>query len=169
MHALFRLSQLKVIIFFLAAAWLPTNCFATFVSSYQESTKNVMQLIEGEPSLSTLAKAIKAAGLDATLAEKGPYTIFAPNNAAFDKLPSKTLDNLLKPENKDELISMLKSHIVKQKIFAIRSGTLTSLNDTHIQVKTRGSAILVNDSNIVKANLIGTNGVIHIIDMVWTP
>jgi uncharacterized surface protein with fasciclin (FAS1) repeats len=126
-------------------------------------------------SFTTLVAAIKAAGLVDTLKGKGPYTVFAPTDEAFAKLPSGTLDTLLKPENKQQLAAILTYHVVFGKYDAGRMTRarakqfgIKSVQGSNVEVDIR-KGVKVSRANVVKADVIASNGVIHVIDAVMLP
>jgi transforming growth factor-beta-induced protein len=120
----------------------------------------------------TLATAIEAAGLVETLQGEGPFTVFAPTDEAFAKLPAGTLDELLKPENAEQLRNLLLYHVVEGKVMAADVAALEeaeTLSGGSIQISAEGDGVLINDANIVTADLETSNGVIHVIDSVLMP
>ena len=120
----------------------------------------------------TLAAALKAAGLIDTLKGKGPFTVFAPTDEAFAALPAGTVDNLLKPENKDKLIAILTYHVVPGRYPAARVAKMqeaTTVNGDNVDIREAGGAVMVDAANVVKADVTATNGVIHVIDKVLMP
>ena len=124
-------------------------------------------------SFNTLVAAVKAAGLVETLKGEGPFTVFAPTDAAFAKLPAGTIENLLKPENKDQLAAILTYHVVSGKVKAkdvvkLTSATTVQGGDVAIMVKD-GGVILNGNSNVVTTDIATSNGVIHVIDTVILP
>jgi uncharacterized surface protein with fasciclin (FAS1) repeats len=126
-------------------------------------------------SFNTLVAAVKAAGLVSTLKGKGPFTVFAPTDAAFAKLPKETLDSLLKPENKKQLASILTYHVVAGKYDAKRitgAGSkrygIKSVQGSRIAVDLR-SGVKVSGANVTKTDITTSNGVIHVIDSVILP
>ncbi len=126
-------------------------------------------------SFNTLVAAVKAAGLVETLKSKGPFTVFAPTDAAFAKLPAETLQSLLKPENKKQLAAILTYHVVGGKYDAARITSakakqfgLKSVQGANIAVDLR-SGVKVSRANVVKTDIVTSNGVIHVIDSVMLP
>lgn len=120
----------------------------------------------------TLLTAVKAAGLAETLSGKGPFTVFAPTDDAFKKLPKGTVESLLKPENKKKLAAILTYHVVAGKIRAgdIKKGAthVKTVNGKQVAVKKNGG-VSVNGAKVVKADIAASNGVIHVIDKVLLP
>ena len=120
----------------------------------------------------TLAAALTAAGLVDTLKGEGPFTVFAPTDAAFAALPAGTVDNLLKPENKQKLTEILTYHVVAGKVMAADVAGIDeakSVNGKMIDIEVEGSAVKVNDATVTTADIAASNGVIHVIDKVIMP
>ena len=123
-------------------------------------------------SFKTLATALTAAGLVETLKGPGPFTVFAPTDEAFAKLPAGTLESLLKPENKAKLAGILTYHVVAGKVMAADVVKLTSaktVNGESVKITVDGGKVKVNDANVIKADVAASNGVIHVIDAVLLP
>ncbi len=123
-------------------------------------------------SFNTLVAAVKAAGLVETLKGDGPFTVFAPTDDAFAKLPKGTLESLLKPENKDQLTAILTYHVVPGKVLAKDVVTLDSaktVNGAEVAIRANDKGVFVNDSQVVKTDILTSNGVIHVIDSVLLP
>ena len=145
--------------------------FVTF-SHANAMSKDIVDTAAGAGQFKTLVAAIEAAGLVDTLKGDGPFTVFAPTDEAFAKLPAGTVDDLLKPENKDKLIAILTYHVVPGKIMAGDiSGKSTKVKtvqgDTLNVDATNG--VTVDKAKVVKADIVTTNGVIHVIDSVVLP
>jgi uncharacterized surface protein with fasciclin (FAS1) repeats len=123
-------------------------------------------------SFNTLAAALKAAGLVETLKGPGPFTVFAPTDEAFAKLPAGTLDSLLKPENKAKLAGILTYHVVPGKVMAADVVKLTSaktVNGQSVKIAVNDGKVTVDGANVVKTDIAASNGVIHVIDAVMLP
>lgn len=134
--------------------------------------QTVVDIAVGNPDFSTLVAALKAAGLVETLSGAGPFTVFAPTNAAFAKLPAGTLDNLLKPENKAQLTAILTYHVVAGKVLAADVVKLTSAKTVQggeVTITVADGAVKVDGANVVSTDIAGSNGVIHVIDSVILP
>lgn len=134
--------------------------------------QTVVDIAVGNPDFSTLVAALKAAGLVETLSGAGPFTVFAPTNAAFAKLPAGTLDNLLKPENKAQLTAILTYHVVAGKVLAADVVKLTSAKTVQggeVAISVADGAVKVDGANVVSTDIAGSNGVIHVIDSVILP
>jgi uncharacterized surface protein with fasciclin (FAS1) repeats len=138
----------------------------------QAPSKDIVDTAVAAGSFTTLAKALQAAGLVETLKGKGPFTVFAPTDEAFAKLPAGTLDELLKPENKAKLTRILTYHVVPGKVSAAQVVKMTdakAVSGDTIHIKTSGNAVMVNNANVVKTDIAASNGVIHVIDTVIMP
>jgi uncharacterized surface protein with fasciclin (FAS1) repeats len=141
-------------------------------ASVRAADENIVDTAVAAGNFTTLVAALKAAGLIGTLEGPGPFTVFAPTDAAFAKLPAGTLDNLLKPENKAQLIQILTYHVVAGKM---TSGQLTKLkeaktvNGQMIPVKLSGRTVSVDGADVATADITASNGLIHVIDAVMLP
>ncbi len=140
------------------------------------SSKNVVQIAEHNPQFTTLVAAIKAAGLVQTLEGPGPFTVFAPTNKAFAALPKGTLKTLLKPANKAELASILTYHVVPGALKAseISPGAVKTVNGATFTVNSANGKLTITDEKgstvqVIKTNIIASNGVIHVINGVLLP
>ena len=133
--------------------------------------ETVVATAAGNADFSTLVAAVKAAGLVETLNGAGPFTIFAPTNAAFAKLPKGTVEELLKPENKAKLTAVLTYHVVAGKVLAadVETGMVKTVQGGELDVKVADGGVTVNGAKVVKTDIIGSNGVIHVIDSVVLP
>ncbi|CAN5676154.1 fasciclin domain-containing protein [soil metagenome] len=136
------------------------------------SQKNVVQVAAESKDHTTLVAAIKAAGLVDALSNAGPFTVFAPTNAAFDKLPAGTIDNLLKPEKKDDLVDILQYHVslgvFKPEAFT-EGQIIGQVNGGDITITKKDGKIWVNGTATIIASIPATNGIIHVIDGVLLP
>jgi len=124
-------------------------------------------------SFNTLIAAVKAAGLVETLKGDGPFTVFAPTDEAFAKLPAGTVENLLKPENKDQLVAVLTYHVVPGKVMsgdiAGKKLEAATAQGTNLDIDASGNAVKVDGATVVAADVEASNGVIHVIDTVVLP
>ena len=139
--------------------------------SVQAQKKNIVELAAGTESLSTLVTAVKAAGLVETLSGDGPFTVFAPTNAAFEALPKGTLESLLKPENKDQLVAVLTYHVIGAKVMStdLKEGQKAkTVQGEEVMISLKGGAT-VNGAKVAKADIKAANGVVHVIDQVILP
>ena len=132
---------------------------------------DIVAVASGNPDFSTLVAAVQAAGLVETLQGAGPFTVFAPTNAAFEALPAGLVDKLLLPENKDLLVKILTYHVVAGKVMAadVTAGDVASVEGQNITVTTNDGGVQVNGANVVAADVAASNGVIHVIDAVILP
>jgi uncharacterized surface protein with fasciclin (FAS1) repeats len=133
--------------------------------------KDIVTLAGETESLSTLVTALQAADLVGTLQGAGPFTVFAPTNEAFAALPAGTLEDLLKPENKDKLIAILTYHVISGEVMStdLTDGmTAATVNGAEVTINTANGA-QVNGANVVTADVDASNGVVHVIDQVILP
>ena len=136
------------------------------------STKNLLDTAAADGHYVTFGKAVEKAALGETLRGPGPFTIFAPTDAAFEKLPAGKLDNLFKPENKEELVSLVNFHVVKGRRSASDIGkwaSATMVNGQSTPVKLDKGTVSIGGADIVSADIQSSNGVIHGIDKVNLP
>ena len=115
---------------------------------------------------------VKAAGIVETLSGSGPFTVFAPTNEAFKKLPAGTVENLLKPENKDQLVKVLTYHVVPGKVMAKDVVKLTkakTVEGSEVTIAVSGGSVSVDNAKVIKTDIVSSNGVIHVIDAVILP
>ena len=134
--------------------------------------KDIVDTAIAAGDFKTLIAAVQAAGLVDTLKGKGPFTVFAPTDAAFAKLPAGTLDDLLKPENKDKLVAILTYHVVPGKVMAADVVELTeaeTVNGAMVAVKVDGDNVMINNAEVTAVDIEASNGVIHVIDTVLLP
>ncbi|MEM0950162.1 MAG: fasciclin domain-containing protein [Pseudomonadota bacterium] len=133
---------------------------------------DIVDIAASNDDFSTLVAAVQAAGLVDTLKSDGPFTVFAPTNAAFAKLPAGTVETLLQPENKDQLVSILTYHVVPGAVtsdqLAGQRLSVGTVQGSNLHVDAR-NGVKVEDANVVAADIIATNGVIHVIDSVLLP
>jgi uncharacterized surface protein with fasciclin (FAS1) repeats len=129
---------------------------------------NIVKIASGNPEFSTLVKALAAADLVEALQGAGPFTVFAPNNAAFDKLPAGTLDDLLKPANKAKLAAILKNHVVEGKVMAanVKAGKVETLAGEDVVVTVDNGKVKFGNALVTATDIEASNGVIHKIDTV---
>ena len=145
---------------------------APVVASAQAPTKNIVETAASAGNFTTLVAAVKAAGLAETLSGPGPFTVFAPSDAAFGKLPPGTIDALLK--DKAALAAILTYHVVPGKVMAadvlkMKSGHPKTVNGQTVAVVVRDGKVFVDNAQVVTTDIVATNGVIHVIDAVLMP
>jgi uncharacterized surface protein with fasciclin (FAS1) repeats len=136
------------------------------------STDTIVETAVKAGSFQTLTTAIKAAGLAATLAGEGPFTVFAPQDSAFAMLPAGTVESLLQPDNRHRLIDLLKAHVVPGRIYAadaLKAQTVETLAGSRLRLALQGGSVVVNGANVVENDVEAGNGVIHVIDSVILP
>jgi transforming growth factor-beta-induced protein len=148
--------------------------FAVAANGWAKSgdKKDIVDTAIAAGSFNTLAKALTAAGLVETLKGKGPFTVFAPTDDAFAKLPAGTLEDLIKPENKEKLKSILTYHVVSGKLKAaavIKLKTIKTVNGQELKITVKDGTVMVDNAKVTKTNIMCSNGVIHVIDAVLMP
>ena len=134
--------------------------------------KDIVDTAVAAGNFKTLAAALQAAGLVDTLKGAGPFTVFAPTDEAFAKLPAGTVDDLLKPENKEKLVAILTYHVVPGKVSAndvMKLHEAKTVNGKDVKIMADGGKVMVDNANVVKTDIACSNGVIHVIDSVILP
>lgn len=162
------LKQLIISLTVTASLLLGSNAFA----AHHKGGHDIVDTAMKNDDFSTLVTAVKAAGLVETLKGEGPFTVFAPTNDAFAKLPEGTVESLLKPENKDQLTQVLTYHVVPGKVSAEGAMGLTSAKTVQggeITIKTMDGKVMVDNATVIQADIMAKNGVIHVIDTVIMP
>jgi uncharacterized surface protein with fasciclin (FAS1) repeats len=137
-----------------------------------EGSKDIVDTAVAADDFKTLVAAVQAAGLVETLKGEGPFTVFAPTDAAFAKLPAGTLDELLKPESKDKLTSILTYHVVPGKVMAadvVKVDSAKTAQGAEVAITVEGANVKVNEANVTATDIECSNGVIHVIDAVILP
>ncbi len=137
-----------------------------------EAPKDIVDTAVAAGSFKTLVAAVQAAGLVETLKGKGPFTVFAPTDEAFAKLPAGTVESLLKPENKDKLIAVLTYHVVPGKVLAsdvVGLKEAKTVQGGKVKIAVIGDKVKIDDATVVKTDIVTSNGVIHVIDSVILP
>lgn len=143
-----------------------------FTSSVKSQSKDIVDLAAGNDNLKTLVAAVKAGGLVDVLKSDGPFTVFAPTDQAFAALPEGTLESLLKPENKDQLASILKYHVVAGKV---KSSDLSNgqkaatVQGEKVGVSIKNGKVKIDDAQVIMADVEAKNGIVHVIDKVILP
>ena len=146
--------------------------FLLTVSVAKAQSKDIVELAVGADNLKTLVAAVKAAGLVETLQSAGPFTVFAPTDAAFAALPAGTLEMLLKPENKDKLVAILTYHVVSGKVMStdLSNGQkAATVQGQNVTVSIADGAVRISGAKVIAADVVAKNGVVHIIDKVILP
>jgi len=152
------------------AMLLSTLAFAG--SQAATSSKTIAQITASNPDFSILNSALKETGLESVLNKTGEYTVFAPTNAAFDKLPKGTLKSLLEPQHKSVLKTILLYHVIKSKVMTteLKPGKVMTMEGSKLDVAKQDGKVYVNEaSEVTGADIIASNGVIHVVDRVLMP
>lgn len=149
------------------------DCSASKTASAATCTsgKDLVSVASAADNFKTLVAAVKAAGLVETLQGKGPFTVFAPTDAAFAKLPPGTVEDLLKPENKEKLAAILKYHVVPGKVLAadVKTMEAKTVQGQSVKLVISDAGVTVDNAKVVKTDVLAENGVIHVIDTVVLP
>ncbi len=154
----------------LSAALLMTGAAVAGGGSSMPAGNTIAGIVSNDPNFSTLLAAVKAAGLVETLSSPGPFTVFAPTNAAFAKIPQDQLNALL--NDPAQLKSVLLYHVVPGRVTAAQVTGLTSattVNGADLNVSTSGGMVMINDATVTQTNINASNGIIHVIDTVLMP
>ncbi len=141
-------------------------------ASDHSADKDIVDTAVEAGQFTTLAAALEAAGLVETLKGDGPFTVFAPTDEAFAKLPDGTVETLLMPENRDQLTAILTYHVVPGSVMAADVVTLDeaeTVNGEMLTISTSGDSVMVNDATVISADIAASNGVIHVVDSVILP
>lgn len=154
--------------------YLPILLAGALAITVGSSTASAADIVETAVAgnFNTLVAAVKAAGLVDTLKGPGPFTVFAPTDEAFAKLPPGTLESLLKPENKAKLQSILTYHVVAGNVLAkdvVKLHSAKTMEGQNIAIKTMNGRVMVDNANVTKTDIVTSNGVIHVIDSVLLP
>lgn len=139
---------------------------------YGKDKSDIVDTAVANGDFSTLAAALQAGDLIGTLKSDGPFTVFAPTDAAFAKLPAGTIDSLLLPENKDQLVEILTYHVVSGEVTAAEVVKITSaqaVNGMELSIKVDDGAVFVNNAEVIATDVMASNGVIHVVDTVILP
>ncbi len=148
------------------------SCSSSMPLASVMSPGNIVEVADGAGSFKTLLAAAKGAGLADTLAKGGPFTVFAPTDEAFAKLPKGTVETLLKPENKAKLAAILAYHVVPAKVVAadaLKLSTADTVNGQRLALKVEGGSLFIDGAKVVKTDVNASNGVIHVVDSVIIP
>ena len=141
-------------------------------TSIAAQAKDIVDTAASNEQFKTLVATVQAAGLVDTLKGDGPYTVFAPTDEAFAKLPAGTVESLLKPENKDQLVAVLTYHVVPGKVMAKDVVTMTGAKTVEggkVKIAVKDETVMVDNAKVVKTDIVCMNGVIHVIDTVILP
>lgn len=155
-----------------AALLASAATFTAWATSNTSSSDDIVDIAVANESFSTLVAALQAADLVEVLQGEGPFTVFAPTNDAFAKLPEGTVEALLKPENKDKLVAILTYHVVAGEVHAEQVVTLseaTTVEGSAVAISTDGQGVMIDNARVISADIDASNGVIHVIDEVILP
>ncbi|HMO64029.1 MAG TPA: fasciclin domain-containing protein [Verrucomicrobiota bacterium] len=158
----------KIVITFAA---LVAGLSVWVAQAYEKKPKDIVGVAVEAGSFKTLVAAVKAADLVETLQSAGPFTVFAPTDDAFAKLPAGTVENLLKPENKAKLQAVLKYHVVPGLVKAadVKPGEAATAQGGKLTITVKDGKVMVDNATVVKTDVMASNGVIHVIDTVVLP
>lgn len=147
-----------------------TTVAASDSTEMAKEARTIVEVAQSNDDFSTLVQAVVAAGLAETLSGEGPFTVFAPTNAAFEALPAGLLEKLLLPENKETLVKILTYHVVGAKVMAadVMAGGVATVEGSSFTISTEGG-VKVDAANVTTTDLPASNGVIHVIDAVLVP
>ena len=153
------------------ASCLSAVLLLTPINLHSAEEKTIVAVASDAGQFKTLVTAVKAAGLVETLNGKGPFTVFAPTDEAFAKLPKGTVDDLLKPENKERLVAVLTYHVIPGKIMAadVITTEAKTVNGKKLPIKVDAGKVKAGKANVVKTDIPASNGVIHVVDTVIIP
>lgn len=163
--------KLFTLFLFLSLITLVTPTVNKSVAGSHEKS-DIVDTAASAGSFNTLVAAIKAADLVETLKGPGPFTVFAPTDEAFANLPDGTLDELLKPESKDKLTSILTYHVIAGKVSSmdvVKLNSAKTVNGKELKIKTKDGKVMVDNANVIKTDIKTSNGLIHVIDAVIIP
>jgi uncharacterized surface protein with fasciclin (FAS1) repeats len=155
-----------------ALVTLPVLAACSSTNAETAASKDIVDTAASAGQFNTLIAAAQAADLVDTLKSPGPLTVFAPTDAAFAALPAGTVENLLKPENKDQLVKVLTYHVVSGKVMAadvVKLSSATTVEGSDVAIDASSGKVMINDAQVVQADVGASNGVIHVIDKVILP
>lgn len=145
--------------------------FAPIQAQAPSTNKNVVQLVQAQNDLSTFVRAVAAADIGQILQGEGPFTVFAPTNQAFDRLPKNVLQDLFKPENKGKLREILGHHVVPGEVITtdLNTSKVKTIQGKELVIVIKDGKVTVNNAKVLKADIVGSNGIVQIIDTVLMP
>ena len=162
---------LKVNSIVMAAALVLSLAIGAYAGP-KAASQDIVDTAVAAGSFKTLAAALQAAGLVETLKGKGPFTVFAPTDEAFAKLPPGTVEDLLKPQNKEKLVAILTYHVVPGRDLASQVTKMSSaktVNGQSLAISVNGGTVMIDNAKVIKTDILCSNGVIHVIDSVMLP
>lgn len=161
--------------FFSLASAMAASLFVVSLAlagGYGKKESDIVDTAVAAGDFATLAAALQAGDLIDTLKSEGPFTVFAPTDEAFAKLPAGTVENLLKPENKEQLVAILTYHVVPGEVTAsqvVNLKTAATVNGKDLSIRVDGGNVFVNDAGVIATDVMASNGVIHVVDTVILP
>ena len=162
----------KTFLTMIAASLMTTIGVNSATADCGTCDKSIVEVAAKTDGFGTLVAAVKAADLAEVLSSKGPFTVFAPTDEAFKKLPAGTVETLLKPENKEKLIAVLKYHVVPAKVMAsdvVKLSDAETAQGSKVKIEVKDGTVMVDNAKVVKTDIACKNGVIHVIDNVILP
>lgn len=171
MKKVFRPSKIAI---YMIVLFLGITSWVGQVSAMETASKDIVAIAKDNKELSTLVKALQAADLVGALQGEGPFTVFAPTDRAFSQLPAGTLDKLLKPENKDQLVDVLTYHVVKGNVSSedatkLAGKDVTMFNNKPAKIEVKDGQLYIDGAKVLVKDIKAKNGTIHIIDQVMMP
>lgn len=148
------------------------HAMTTSLPQQEADAMDIVDTAAGNEIFSTLVAAVKAADLVDALKSEGPFTVFAPTNEAFEKLPEGTVESLLQPENKEKLIAILKYHVVSGKVMSgdvVKLDSAKTLQGQKVAIEVEDGTVMIDNAKVVKVDVECSNGVVHVIDTVILP
>ncbi len=165
--------KIQKVITLLTATLLLSAASTTHAAHHGEkhNKKDIVDVASAAGVFNTLVAAVTAADLVETLKSEGPFTVFAPTDEAFAKLPEGTVESLLKPENKDQLVAVLTYHVIPARVMAadVKAGRVATVNGSKLTLSIKNGNVYVDNALVTKTDVKATNGVVHIIDAVILP
>ena len=164
-------AQIGMVIAMALVLAMPASA-GNYAQTKPAAAKDIVEVAASAGGFNTLAAALEAAGLVTTLKGDGPFTVFAPTDEAFAQLPAGTVESLLKPENKDQLVAVLTYHVVPGKVMAADVTQVSSaptVNGQPLAIATRNGAVTINEAAVTRTDIVASNGVIHVVDSVILP
>lgn len=169
-----KLNKKLILCLVVAALMVQVSLFAATQPPMPQPTQDIVEIASGDKQFETLVAALQAAGLVDALKGDGPFTVFAPTNDAFNKLPKGTVEQLLKPENKDRLVDLLTYHVYPGKLVAsdlmkLNGKEIKMLNGKPAKIKVKNGSVFIDGAKVTTPDVMAKNGVIHVIDTVMIP
>lgn len=169
-----KFNKKLILCLFLVFAMIQISIFAASKTQMPAATQDIVEIASGNQQFGTLVTALKAAGLVDALKGEGPFTVFAPTNDAFNKLPAGTIEELLKPENNDKLVDILTYHVYPGNVLAadvmkLNGKEVKMLNGKPAKIEVKNGSVFIDGAKVITTDIMAKNGVIHVIDTVMMP